>query len=79
MTLGRGPFYARGGIGVLAGIPGSLDDRDVRSSVSGLVGVGLESRGEHVRGRVGIDYLANYDKGGRVNNSVFLVLAIRFG
>jgi hypothetical protein len=79
VTVGYEPFYVRGGIGVLAGVPGSVDDRDVRSSLSALAGFGLESRGEHVRGRIGIDYLANYDKSGRVNNSVFLVLGLRFG
>jgi hypothetical protein len=42
-------------------------------------GLGLESRGDQVRGRIGVDYVATYDKGGRINNSVFLVLAIRFG
>ncbi len=71
--------YTRAGAGVLIGPPGSVDDRDVRASVAGLVGFGLESRGKDVRGRFGIDYIASYDKAGRVNNTVFLVLAIRFG
>ncbi len=79
VSLRHRNIYARTGAGVLLGPPGSLDDRDVRSSVAGLVGLGLESRGEHVRGRFGFDYVASYDKAGRVNNTVFLVLALRFG
>lgn len=79
VTVGYEPFYVRGGIGVLAGIPGTVNDRDVRSSLSCLAGFGLESDGEYVRGRIGLDYVANYDKAGRMNSSVFLVLGLRFG
>ena len=38
MTLGHGPFYARGGLGVLTGIPGSVDDRDVRTKTGDGIG-----------------------------------------
>lgn len=79
VSLRHRNLYTRAGAGVLIGPPGSLDDRDVRSAVAGMVGFGLESRGEHVRGRFGFDYVASYDKAGRVNNSVFFVLALRFG
>lgn len=79
VSLRHRNIYARTGAGVVVGPPGSLDDRDIRASVAGLVGLGLESRGEHVRGRFGFDYVASYDKAGRVNNTVFLVLALRFG
>ncbi len=79
VTAGRGPVYARLGAGVLAGIAGSKDDRDARASLSALGGIGLESNGEHVRGRIGVDYTLTVDESGRVNNTVFLALRIRFG
>jgi hypothetical protein len=79
LTGQYGPVYARTGLGVLAGVPRSASDRDSRTALSWMGGLGLESRGDQVRGRIGVDYVATYDKGGRINNSVFLVLAIRFG
>ena len=79
VTLQQGPFYVRSGLGVVAGIPGSPDDRDSRAAMSFLAGVGLESQGDEVRGRIGFDYAASYDKAGRMNGTVFLTLAIRFG
>ncbi len=78
ITVGHKHVFARAGIGVVAGVPGSHDDRDSRSAISGLVGFGLEG-GDEVHGRIGLDYQVALDKTGRVNNTFFLALRIRFG
>ncbi len=79
LTASQGPAFARLGVGVLTGIAGTPDDRDTRASLSALAGVGLESRGKHVRGRVGLDYVFTVDERGRASNTVFLALGLRFG
>ncbi len=80
VSLSGDHAYARAGLGVVAGIPGSHNDRDSRSALSALAGIGLEGGDfDEVRGRIGVDYNLSVDKEGRVNNAVFLVLRIRFG
>lgn len=72
-------FYVRGGLGTMANLPATRDIHRSRAAVGGVVGVGLQTWGDHVGGRIGVDYDFRVDTDGRPIQSVFLTLRVMFG
>lgn len=71
--------YVRGGLGVMAGLPATRVLHDARPAVGGVVGVGLQTWGDHVGGRIGVDYDLRVDTAGRPIQTFLLSLRIMFG
>lgn len=72
-------LYIRGGLGTMANLPATRDlDRGL-PAVGGVIGVGLQTWGDHVGGRIGVDYDFRVDTAGRPIQTVLLSLRIMFG
>ena len=78
-TLSHGRVFGRVGAGVVTGIPGSRDPNDVRPAMGGLVGFGVQGGGDHVLGRMGLEYDVRMDTDLRVNQTILLTLRLVFG
>ena len=71
--------YVRGGLGVMAGMPATRVLDDARPAVGGVVGIGLQTFGDHIGGRIGVDYDLRVDTAGRPVQTFMLSLRGMFG
>jgi hypothetical protein len=71
--------YLRGGLGVMAGMPATRALDDARPAIGGVVGVGLQTFGDHIGGRIGVDYDLRLDTAGRPIQTFMLSLRVMFG
>lgn len=72
-------FYIRGGLGTMANMPATRDLDRYRATVGGVIGAGVQTWGDHVGGRLGVDYDFRVDTEGQRIQSVLLTLRVMFG
>ena len=71
--------YVRAGLGVMAGMPATRVLDDALPAIGGVVGIGLQTWGDHAGGRIGVDYDFRVDTAGRPIQTFLLSLRIAFG
>ncbi len=79
LTTSYRMVYVRAGLGVMAGMPATRVLDDALPAIGGVVGIGLQTWGDHVGGRIGVDYDFRVDTAGRPIQTFLLSLRITFG